>query len=287
MSTRWSTTRIEIEINPADLKTDTFRASGAGGQHVNKTEIGRALHPHPDRHRRRLHPGPQPAPQPRHRHGDAEGAAVRAGAAQARGGRRDAVEAGKTDIGWGHQIRSYVLQPYQMVKDLRTGVEKGNPAAVLDGDLDEFMAAALAPARRRHAVRGQRPGGVAPASTAPLPGGAMLRPPPDREVRAVHAGVRALGLIALLLTMVPCLAQAAPPPRCPDLLLGDSLAVGMGPAAPARRASGGRAQPAPVSPGCGRQAPRCVDRLLLVFGTNDLRGLTPEAAQDYVRQISR
>ena len=54
------------------------------------------------------------------------------------------VEAGKTDIGWGHQIRSYVLQPYQMVKDLRTSVEKGNPAAVLDGDLDEFMAAALA-----------------------------------------------------------------------------------------------------------------------------------------------
>ena len=54
------------------------------------------------------------------------------------------MEAGKTDIGWGHQIRSYVLQPYQMVKDLRTSVEKGNPAAVLDGELDEFMAAALA-----------------------------------------------------------------------------------------------------------------------------------------------
>ncbi|MDB5380806.1 MAG: peptide chain release factor 2, partial [Rhodospirillales bacterium] len=54
------------------------------------------------------------------------------------------IEAGKTDIGWGHQIRSYVLQPYQMVKDLRTGIEKGNPAAVLDGDLDAFMAAALA-----------------------------------------------------------------------------------------------------------------------------------------------
>ncbi len=52
--------------------------------------------------------------------------------------------ASKTDIGWGHQIRSYVLQPYQMVKDLRTGVESGNPSAVLDGDLDEFMAAALA-----------------------------------------------------------------------------------------------------------------------------------------------
>jgi peptide chain release factor 2 len=56
----------------------------------------------------------------------------------------DGIEASKTDIGWGHQIRSYVLQPYQMVKDLRTGVEKGNPAAVLDGEIDEFMAAALA-----------------------------------------------------------------------------------------------------------------------------------------------
>ena len=54
------------------------------------------------------------------------------------------VEAGKSDIGWGHQIRSYVLAPYQLVKDLRTGVETGNPAAVLDGDLDAFMAASLA-----------------------------------------------------------------------------------------------------------------------------------------------
>jgi peptide chain release factor 2 len=55
-----------------------------------------------------------------------------------------ATEAGKTDIGWGHQIRNYVLQPYQLVKDLRTNLEKGNPQAVLDGELDEFMAAALA-----------------------------------------------------------------------------------------------------------------------------------------------
>jgi peptide chain release factor 2 len=58
--------------------------------------------------------------------------------------RVDAMNASKTEIGWGHQIRSYVLQPYQMVKDLRTGVETGNPTAVLDGDIDRFLAAALA-----------------------------------------------------------------------------------------------------------------------------------------------
>mgnify|MGYP006138904641 CR=1 FL=1 len=57
---------------------------------------------------------------------------------------QQALEDQKTDIGWGHQIRSYVLQPYQMVKDLRTGVEKGNPTAVLDGDIDDFLAASLA-----------------------------------------------------------------------------------------------------------------------------------------------
>ncbi len=67
----------------------------------------------------------------------------------------------KTDIGWGHQIRSYVLAPYQLVKDLRTGVEKGNPAAVLDGDLDEFMAAALAARVGRDAQRGERARAVA------------------------------------------------------------------------------------------------------------------------------
>ena len=63
---------------------------------------------------------------------------------QKREAERMEVEANKTDIGWGHQIRSYVLQPYQMVKDLRTGVERSDPQKVLDGDLDEFMAASLA-----------------------------------------------------------------------------------------------------------------------------------------------
>lgn len=135
--------RIEIEINPADLKTDTFRASGAGGQHVNKTESGvRFTH---------IPTGIVVAStqdRSQHRNRAIAMDMLRARLYELELSKREAisagVEAGKTDIGWGHQIRSYVLQPYQMVKDLRTGVEKGNPAAVLDGDLDEFMAAALA-----------------------------------------------------------------------------------------------------------------------------------------------
>jgi len=135
--------RIQIEINPADLKTDTFRASGAGGQHVNKTESGvRFTH---------IPTGIVVAStqdRSQHRNRAIAMDMLRARLYEAELTRREAInaatEAGKTDIGWGHQIRSYVLQPYQMVKDLRTGVEKGNPAAVLDGDLDEFMAAALA-----------------------------------------------------------------------------------------------------------------------------------------------
>jgi peptide chain release factor 2 len=135
--------RIEIEINPADLRTDTFRASGAGGQHVNKTESGvRFTH---------LPTGivaasTQDRSQHRNRAIAMEMLKARLYELELRKREAvaDAAEAGKTDIGWGHQIRSYVLQPYQMVKDLRTGVEKGNPAAVLDGELDEFMAAALA-----------------------------------------------------------------------------------------------------------------------------------------------
>ncbi|NKC34438.1 peptide chain release factor 2 [Falsiroseomonas selenitidurans] len=135
--------RIEIEINPADLKTDTFRASGAGGQHVNKTESGvRFTH---------IPTGVVAAStQDRSQHKNRAIAMEMLKARlyelelRKREAISDAVEAGKTDIGWGHQIRSYVLQPYQMVKDLRTGVEKGNPDAVLDGEIDDFMAAALA-----------------------------------------------------------------------------------------------------------------------------------------------
>ena len=135
--------KIEIEINPADLRTDTFRASGAGGQHVNKTESGvRFTH---------IPTGIVAAStQDRSQHKNRAIAMnmLKARLYELELSKREAVsagiEAGKTDIGWGHQIRNYVLQPYQLVKDLRTGLEKGNPAAVLDGDLDEFMAAALA-----------------------------------------------------------------------------------------------------------------------------------------------
>ncbi|MBY0335071.1 MAG: peptide chain release factor 2 [Acetobacteraceae bacterium] len=135
--------KIEIEINPADLKTDTFRASGAGGQHVNKTESGvRFTH---------IPTGIVAAStQDRSQHRNREIAMnmLKARLYELELKKREAIneatEAGKTDIGWGHQIRNYVLQPYQLVKDLRTSLEKGNPGAVLDGDLDEFMAAALA-----------------------------------------------------------------------------------------------------------------------------------------------
>ena len=134
---------IEIEVNEGDLRVDTYRASGAGGQHVNKTESAiRLTH---------LPTGIVVACQTdrsQHRNRATAMAMLKARLYEAELQKREAVaaqaEAAKTDIGWGHQIRSYVLAPYQMVKDLRTGVEKGNPATVLDGELDEFMAAALA-----------------------------------------------------------------------------------------------------------------------------------------------
>jgi len=134
---------IEIEIDPSDLKVDTYRASGAGGQHVNKTESAiRITH---------IPSGIIVACQTdrsQHRNRATAMAMLKARMYEAELQRREAVTAAqenaKTDIGWGHQIRNYVLAPYQLVKDLRTGVETGNPSAVLDGDLDGFMAAALA-----------------------------------------------------------------------------------------------------------------------------------------------
>jgi len=134
---------IEIEINDADLKVDTFRASGAGGQHVNKTESAIRITHVPS--------GIIVACQTdrsQHRNRATAMGMLKARLYEAEIRKREAASAleedAKTDIGWGHQIRNYVLAPYQLVKDLRTGVEKGNPDAVLDGDLDAFMAAALA-----------------------------------------------------------------------------------------------------------------------------------------------
>jgi peptide chain release factor 2 len=134
---------IEIEINPADLKVDTYRASGAGGQHVNKTESAiRITH---------VPTGIIVACQTdrsQHRNRATAMNMLRARLYEMELQKREAAnaanEAAKTDIGWGHQIRSYVLAPYQLVKDLRTNYETGNPAAVLDGGLDPFMAASLA-----------------------------------------------------------------------------------------------------------------------------------------------
>ena len=133
---------IEVEIEDKDLRIDTYRASGAGGQHVNKTEsairithlpTGIAVQCQNDRsqHRNRA----QAMSMLRARLYEAE-LKKREEAAQAS-------NASKSEIGWGHQIRSYVLQPYQMVKDLRTNVEKGNAQGVLDGDIDDFLEAAL------------------------------------------------------------------------------------------------------------------------------------------------
>jgi peptide chain release factor 2 len=135
--------RIEIEINPADVRTDTYRASGSGGQHVNKTDSAVRLTHIPTgiavacQNQRSQHQNREQAwKMLRARLYEAE--------LQKREAAQQAVEDQKTDIGWGHQIRSYVLQPYQMVKDLRTNVETSDTAGVLDGDLDRFMAASLA-----------------------------------------------------------------------------------------------------------------------------------------------
>ena len=134
---------IEIDINPADVRTDTYRASGAGGQHINKTDSAVRLTHAPT--------GVVVACQSgRSQHQNREEAwkMLRARLYELELQKREAEAAAlneqKTDIGWGHQIRSYVLQPYQMVKDLRTNVETSDTQGVLDGDLDEFMGASLA-----------------------------------------------------------------------------------------------------------------------------------------------
>ncbi len=132
---------IEIEINPADLRVDTYRASGAGGQHVNKTDsavrlthipTGAVVQCQSDRSQ--------------HKNRDQAMKLLRAKLyeleMQKRNSEKQALEDSKSDIGWGSQIRSYVLDQSR-IKDLRTGVETGNTQAVLDGDLDQFIEASL------------------------------------------------------------------------------------------------------------------------------------------------
>ena len=150
---------IEIEVLDKDLRIDTYRASGAGGQHVNKTDsavrmthlpTGIVVQCKNDRsqHKNRA----QAMKMLRARLYEHE--------LRKREEEAQAVAEAKADIGWGHQIRSYVLQPYQMVKDLRTGVETGNVQAVLDGDIDAFLEASLA-----HKLdRGAAAAGEAPAA---------------------------------------------------------------------------------------------------------------------------
>ncbi len=135
--------RIEIDVNESDCRIDTYRSSGAGGQHVNTTDSAiRITH---------IPTGIVVACQAersQHKNRATAWNMLRARLYELELEKREAeankVAASKTDIGWGHQIRSYVLQPYQLVKDLRTGHTSGTPGDVLDGDLDDFMQASLA-----------------------------------------------------------------------------------------------------------------------------------------------
>jgi peptide chain release factor 2 len=135
--------RIEIDINEADCRIDTYRSQGAGGQHINTTDSAiRITH---------LPSGIVVACQAersQHKNRATAWNMLRARLYEKELERREAeanaMQASRTDIGWGHQIRSYVLQPYQLVKDLRTGHTSGTPSEVLDGELDDFMQASLA-----------------------------------------------------------------------------------------------------------------------------------------------
>jgi peptide chain release factor 2 len=135
--------RIVVDVNEGDCRIDVYRASGAGGQHVNKTEsavrithipsgIVVACQSERSQHKNRATAWNMLRARLYERELEKREAAITADSAS------------KTEIGWGHQIRSYVLQPYQMVKDLRTGHVSGTPSDVLDGDLDAFMEASLA-----------------------------------------------------------------------------------------------------------------------------------------------
>jgi len=134
---------IEIDVSEADVRIDTYRASGAGGQHVNTTDSAVRITHIPTnivvqcQNERSQHKNRATAWSMLRARLYEEELKKREEAANAEA-------ASKSEIGWGHQIRSYVLQPYQLVKDLRTGTENTNPSNVLDGDLDAFMEASLA-----------------------------------------------------------------------------------------------------------------------------------------------
>jgi peptide chain release factor 2 len=134
---------IQVEVEEKDLRIDTYRASGAGGQHVNKTESAIRITHIPTNIVVQCQ-----SDRSQHRNRAQAMSMLKARLYELELRRREEKlnnqAASKTDIGWGHQIRSYVLQPYQMVKDNRTGVERGNAAAVLDGDIDCYLEAALA-----------------------------------------------------------------------------------------------------------------------------------------------
>ncbi|WP_143348320.1 peptide chain release factor 2 [Ensifer adhaerens] len=134
---------IQIDINESDCRIDTYRSSGAGGQHVNTTDSAVRITHIPSgivvqcQQERSQHKN-------RAKAWDMLRARLYEAELKKREDAANAEAASKTDIGWGHQIRSYVLQPYQLVKDMRTGVESTAPGDVLDGELNEFMEAALA-----------------------------------------------------------------------------------------------------------------------------------------------
>lgn len=134
---------IEVEIDPSDVRTDTYRASGAGGQHINKTDSAVRLTHEPTGIVVACQAG-----RSQHQNRAKAWEMLRSKMYEMElQRRRDAVKDShdsKSDIGWGHQIRSYVLQPYQLVKDVRTNYETSDTSGVLDGDIDAFLSASLA-----------------------------------------------------------------------------------------------------------------------------------------------
>lgn len=133
---------IEVDINPSDVRTDTYRASGKGGQHVNKTDSAVRLTHEPTGIVAACQSG-----RSQHQNRAMAWEMLRSRIYEVELQKREAAAKAdhdaKTDIGWGHQIRSYVLQPYQLVKDLRTNHETSDTSGVLDGDLSPFLSAAL------------------------------------------------------------------------------------------------------------------------------------------------